>query len=234
MNFDKIFEGALWYLAFLLSTTLHEAAHGFTAMRLGDMTAYEGGQVTLDPFPHIRREPFGMVLVPIISYFLGGWMIGWASVPYNYEWSVQHPRRSGLMSLAGPTANLFLVVLAAGVIRIGLFFHLFFPPPSITFAHVTTAAGSGFITPVATFLSIIFSLNLLLLLFNLLPLPPLDGSGIVTIFLSKNTAQKYVVFVRRSPLVLVGLFLAWNLFGYVFPPIHLQCINLLYPGLHYY
>lgn len=224
----------LWYLAFLVSTTFHEAAHAYTAMRLGDATAYEGGHVTLDPIPHIRREPFGMVIVPLISYYWGGWMIGWASVPYNFAWSLQYPKRSGLMALAGPVVNLLLVVAAGIVIRMGIYFHLFFPPEAINFAHITAATNPGFFTSVATFFSIVFSLNLLLFLFNLLPFPPLDGSGIVTLVLSEKSAQRYLILVRRSPLVFIGLFLAWNFFGRIFPPIHLQCINLLYPGLHYH
>jgi len=68
-----------WYVVLLVSLSFHEAAHGFAAMKLGDTTAYHGGQVTLDPIPHIRREPFGMVVFPILSFLLAGWMIGWAS-----------------------------------------------------------------------------------------------------------------------------------------------------------
>jgi len=231
---DKFFEGILWYLAFLLSTTLHEVSHGYTAMRLGDLTAYEGGHVTLDPIPHIRREPFGMVFVPLLSYYLGGWMVGWASVPYSFAWSLQYPRRSGLMAMAGPLANFFLVVIAAFAIRAGMIFHIFFAPQSITFSHITAATNAGIFSVIGTFLSILFSLNLLLFFFNLLPLPPLDGSGIVPLVLSTDHAQKYLIFVRRSPLMILGLFLAWNLFGYIFPPIHLHCINLLYPELQYH
>ncbi len=230
----KIFEGMLWYLAFVASTTFHEASHAYTAMRLGDVTAYEGGHVTLNPLPHIRREPFGMVIVPLLSYVFGGWMIGWASVPYNFEWSFQHPRRSGLMALAGPAMNLCLVAGAGLAIRLGVVYQLFYPPARITFSHITAATDPGLFAPVATFFSIMFSLNLLLFLFNLLPFPPLDGSGIVPLILPGTTARKYLILVRRSPLVIIGLFLAWNLFGSIFPPIHLRCINILYPGLRYY
>ena len=72
-------EGFLWYLAFLFSVVVHEASHAFAAMKLGDTTAYEGGQVTLDPLPHIKREPFGTVVIPVLTYLMGGWMFGWAS-----------------------------------------------------------------------------------------------------------------------------------------------------------
>lgn len=67
---EKLTEGLLWYIAFLVSTTFHEAAHAFAALRLGDRTAYEGGQVTLDPIPHIRREPVGTIVVPLLSFLL--------------------------------------------------------------------------------------------------------------------------------------------------------------------
>jgi len=85
------FYGTAWYLAFLFSTTLHEASHALVALKLGDDTAHRGGQVTLDPIPHIQREPVGMVVVPIVSYLLGGWMIGWASAPYDPEWAGRNP-----------------------------------------------------------------------------------------------------------------------------------------------
>lgn len=103
---DKLLDGLLWYIVFIFSTTLHEASHALAALKLGDRTAHEGGQVTLNPIPHIRREPIGTVAVPIISFILGGWMIGWASVPYNYAWSLKYPKKAAKMALAGPLANL--------------------------------------------------------------------------------------------------------------------------------
>ena len=80
MNTPDLALGAIWYLVFLFSTTCHEAAHALVAKLGGDTTAAEGGQVTLNPIPHIRRSPFGMVVVPILSFLVGGWMIGWASL----------------------------------------------------------------------------------------------------------------------------------------------------------
>ena len=112
--------GLALYAGFLFSTVLHEAAHALAAKRGGDWTAYHGGQVSLDPLPHIRREPLGTVVVPLISYFLGGWMIGWASTPYDPFWAQAHPRRAAWMSLAGPAANFLVVLLAFLLIRIDL------------------------------------------------------------------------------------------------------------------
>lgn len=68
---ERLAEGLLWYVVFIFSTTFHEAAHAFTALKLGDSTAYEGGQVTLDPLPHIRREPVGTIVFPILSFSHG-------------------------------------------------------------------------------------------------------------------------------------------------------------------
>jgi hypothetical protein len=111
--------GAVWFVAFLFSTTLHEAAHAFAAWRLGDSTAYHGGQASLNPIPHVRREPFGMVLIPIVSYALGGWMFGWASAPFDPMWAARYPKRAGLMALAGPIANLVLVIASGVAITVG-------------------------------------------------------------------------------------------------------------------
>src|SRR5262249_2754835 len=135
--------GIKWYLAFVFSTTFHEAAHAWTALKLGDDTAYRSGQVSLDPTPHIRRCPIGMVVVPILSYFFGGWMIGWASAPYDREWAIKYPRRAALMSLAGPASNLGLLLVAGILIRIGMAIHVFDAPGQLNFMHITEAVAPG-------------------------------------------------------------------------------------------
>ena len=88
--------GLIWFIVFLFSTTFHEAGHALVARWGGDPTA--SGQITLNPLPHIEREKFGMVVVPILSYLLSGGMMGWASAPYDAFWAAQHPRRAALMS----------------------------------------------------------------------------------------------------------------------------------------
>src|ERR1041384_5754037 len=133
--------GLIWYVVFLFSTTCHEASHALVAKVGGDPTAFHGGQVTLNPTPHIQREPFGMVLVPILSYVLGGWMIGWASAPYDPWWQERHPRRAALMSLAGPAANFVLCIIAAVGIRAGLAFGVFQAPESAVFTRITQTAN---------------------------------------------------------------------------------------------
>ncbi len=177
MNADFLVVGFAWYVILLFSTTCHEAAHAWAAKLGGDLTAFHGGQVSLDPIPHIRREPFGMVVFPILSYAMGGWMMGWASAPYDPLWAQRHPRRAAWMSLAGPGANLTLTLLAALLIHAGIWLRVFQLPESAGFTHIVEAAGPGAATGVAFVLSILFSLNLLLGVFNLLPIPPLDGFG---------------------------------------------------------
>ncbi|MBU1698590.1 MAG: site-2 protease family protein [Candidatus Eisenbacteria bacterium] len=230
---ESIGLGVAWYVILILSLTFHEAAHALAAKQGGDLTAYHGGQVTLDPIPHIRRAPIGTILIPIISYAAAGWMIGWASTPYDPYWAQRYPRRAALMSLAGPAANLFLVLIAALAIRMGVGGGLFEAPDRIIFTQVTTAVSTGGWQGAATLLSILFSLNLILFVFNLIPVPPLDGSGVPPLFLSDESASKYLHITRQPGLSFLGFLIAWQLFNPVFRPIHLFAINLLYPGAHY-
>src|ERR1700739_647038 len=143
MNTPDLALGVIWYIVFLFSTTCHEAAHAFVAKLGGDTTAAEGGQVSLDPTPHIRRSPFGMVVVPILSYLAGGWMIGWASAPYNPQWAATYPQRSAAMSLAGPAANLLLVIVSFILIRVGLALGFFETPLNITMYHFVDGITGG-------------------------------------------------------------------------------------------
>src|SRR5712671_822217 len=232
---DKLAEGFLWYIAFLFSTTLHEASHALAAYKLGDRTAYEGGQLTLDPIPHMRREPLGTIVVPIISFLIGGWMIGWASVPYDPHWAYNHPNSSAKMSAAGPAANLLLAILAALAIRAGLIAGVFFPPDTIDYTHVIEATQAGIFATLASFINVVFSLNLLLFIFNLLPIPPLDGSGVVPLFLTEQRAQRYMEFIHNPAFSFIGILIAWNVFDYVYDPLHLMFINILfYPYARYH
>lgn len=227
-------EGFLWYFVFLFSVVLHEFSHSYAAMKLGDNTAFDGGQVTLNPIPHIRREIFGTIVVPIFSFLVSGWMIGWASAPYDRDWARRYPDRSGMMAFAGPLANLALVLISAALIHLGMAFDLFYPPDRINFSHITAATTPGMLSTLATLLSIFFSLNLILFFFNLLPIPPLDGSGIVTLFLEERKAVRYMDFMHNAPFMFIGIFLAWEVFDHIYDPIHLVCINMLYPGVSYF
>ena len=231
MSEDVLLLGFVWYVVFLLSTTCHEAAHALAAKLGGDLTAFHGGQVSLDPVPHIRREPIGMVVFPILTYIMGGWMMGWASAPYDPYWAERHPRRAAWMSLAGPGSNFALVILAAILIRAGIWTGVFEAPPSAKFAHIVAAATPGVASGAATFLSVTFSLNLLLAAFNLLPIPPLDGFGAMGVLVSEESALKLQALERQvGQMRMIGLLVAWQIFGPVFRPVFHAALRVLYPG----
>ena len=235
LNQETIGLLAGWYAVFVMSTTLHEAAHAWAALRMGDPTAYAGGQVTLNPLPHMAREPIGMVVFPIASFLLGGWMMGWASAPYDPAWAGRYPRRAALMALAGPAANLLLVLVAGIAIRAGLAMGAFtftMPGPGeVDFSQIITAPAAGPANAAATLLSIAFMLNLLLFVFNLLPLPPLDGSAAISLFLPRWAAARYQEFMRQPMFQLMGLFVAWKLCGKAFIPVMRVALNVLYPAV---
>lgn len=223
--------GAIWYIVFLLSTTCHEGAHALAAHLGGDPTAFHGGQVSLNPLPHIRREPFGTVIVPLLTYIAPPhWMIGWASAPYDPSWQRHFPRRAAWMALAGPAANFALVILAGVAIRSGIALGFFRPPLEASFTHVTEAAVPGIAGFAASFLSILFVLNVLLGTFNLLPVPPLDGHTGITLLMSESTALRFLDWTRRQGLGLAGLLLAWVVYDKIFAVIFRFCLAVLYPG----
>lgn len=220
--------GAIWYAVFLCSTICHEAAHAWSAFRLGDETAQKGGQVTLNPVPHIRREPIGMVVVPILSWFAGGWIIGWASTPYNLAWSRAHPRKAALMALAGPATNLALAVAAALLMRLGFEWGMFGIPYQAAMDSLATTAGAGAAELAAKVLSIFLSLNLLLCVFNMIPLPPLDGSQAPLLLLPHAAAEKYAAALRSPVLRLVGIFVAWKAIPVILPGLIRAVVRVLY------
>jgi Zn-dependent protease len=208
--------GFLWYIAFLFSTVCHEGAHALAAKIGGDLTAFEAGQVTLNPWPHIRRERIGLVVIPILSYLWNGWMMGWASAPYDPRWQRSHPRRAAWMALAGPGANFTLMVLAGMGIRMGIWNGVFQVPARFSFSSLVVATEPERFGFLATLLSIFFLLNLILATFNLLPVPPLDGSTGIAVFLPEKTAVRLLDFYRESGLAFAGILLAWLAYGYVF------------------
>src|SRR5689334_6711141 len=152
---------------------------------------------------------------------MGGGMIGWASAPYDPLWQRRHPKRAAWMSLAGPAANFTLMLLAALAIHIGIMTGAFSSPTSANFTTVAVAAkgaseaASGF----ATFFSILFSLNLLLGTFNLLPIPPLDGYSVLGLFTSEATAVKMEDLRQQARMFsFLGLVVGWQIFSQLYDP----------------
>ena len=214
----------LWYMAFVLSATCHEAAHALVAYRGGDSTAYLGGQVTLDPRPHIKREPIGMIALPLVSFFLqhGDWMIGWASAPYNPYWANRYPRRAFAMSMAGPAANFALVALFLLIHNILVWQGWTGTPTgAIPFVY---EGGQPFVDMLAGFCLLMVLLNTILGVFNLIPVPPLDGFSVFGILLTREQYQQVSDFVRQW--WILGLLVAWHLFGLFF--VHVRALFRLF------
>lgn len=228
-------DALVFYAVFVFAVTIHEAAHATAALLGGDLTAYEGGQVSIDPLPHMRREPFGMVILPLLTVFLSGWPWGYASAPFDPAWAQRYPRRAAWMALAGPGANLALVVLIAAGVKLGLALGHFEVPMSIGFGQITASAGdpSGLAAGVAYVLSIAFSLNLLLFVLNMLPLPPLDGSTALMLVVPDSLQDGYRALIQQPFFAIAGLILVFTLIGDIFFPVLYAAIGLLYPGVSY-
>jgi Zn-dependent protease len=164
------------FLVLLFSLTVHESAHAWAADRLGDPTARSLGRVSLNPLAHI--DPVGTVLFPLVGMFTGAPLIGWAKPVPVAVWRFDQPRRSYLMvAAAGPISNLSLAFLATLVLRSVL--------------AVGESAGPqlwDLLVPVRLIAETIFRTNLLLAIFNLLPIPPLDGSTVLAGLLPERLA----------------------------------------------
>lgn len=222
----------VWFVVFVFSTTFHEFGHAALAYLGGDKTAYEGGQVSLDPMPHIRREPFGMVVLPIISMFFMGWMLGYASAPYNPRWAERNPKKYALMSAAGPLANFFLAAVAffgiwalvsADVLRLTIV-----GAPIDMIAIAATGDMTSPLAMVGQGLSVLLGLNVLLGLFNLLPLPPLDGASVVE-GLWPRSAGAFYQRMRSSPgMGFLSFIIAIYVFQYVGGPLMRLTIGALH------
>lgn len=234
MNPEVFHALVFWLPAFLFSITVHEASHAWAAMRLGDPTAYLGGQVSLSPWPHMKRSPIGMIVVPILTTITQGWPIGWASAPYDVEWAAHHPRHAAWMAAAGPASNLLLAASALLLIHLGLTLGAFAPPDTISFQSLVVPAGPAdpatFVDFAAQMLSTLLALNSLLFAFNLLPLPPLDGASVITLLLPADAARAWRGFANSPMLGFVGIFAAWKLFPVLLSPMFAALVALLYPG----
>lgn len=160
MDWEKVIT---LFVVLIISLTAHEASHGLFAYLGGDRTAKDAGLVTLNPIPHMQREPIGMVLIPMLVLYMSGgrYCFGGASAPIDAYWAARHPKKAALMSAAGPLAN---VVLAT----IGFLVLYFIGRPD-----------DGTQRAIGEIAWVFVVLNMLLATFNLIPLPPFDGSGVV-------------------------------------------------------
>jgi len=137
------------------------------------------------------------------------------------------------MALAGPAGNLFLVLTAAFVIRLGMLTGHFYAPESVEVARIGAAVSPGIGQGVIRILSMLFSMNLILVILNMIPLPPLDGSEVITLLMRPEQIDRYRRLIHTPGLGIVGLLLAWHLFDPVFDLVFVAAVNCLYPGAGY-
>jgi Zn-dependent protease len=205
---------AVWVLPVLFAITLHEVAHGWVARLYGDNTAMKMGRLTLNPLKHI--DPIGTVLVPAILLMLGGFIFGWAKpVPVDFK-KLRHPKRDmAIVALAGPLANLLMAFFWALFARFGLWLdYAYISKPLVYMGYAGIA------------------INLVLMLLNLLPLPPLDGGRIVTGILPAPLAWKFSRIEPYGFIILVAL-LATGVLGQIlgYPLFFLQKAMMAFAGL---
>ena len=193
MDTELIFQLAV----LIMSVVIHEVSHGYAALALGDQTAKYEGRLTLNPLRHL--DPMGSFFVPLVSYMLGGFIIGWAKpVPYN-----PHNLRPGrwseaVVAGAGPASNLVVAVIFGLLLRAGM-------------SGGLGVVNTGFISIV----TIIVFINIVLALFNLMPVPPLDGSKLLFAIFSENFIEIRHFFERHSlVLLLYFIFFLWQ---FIFP-----------------
>lgn len=167
---------AVWAVPVLLAITLHEAAHGWMANRLGDPTAKALGRISLNPFRHI--DPVGTVLVPLMLLMLSGFVIGWAKpVPVDMRYFKQPLLDMAMVALAGPASNF---LMACGWAMVALIGKLMYDPGDSLALYIVKVGDAGIL------------INLILMVLNLLPIPPLDGGRVVAGIMPPQMAIPYM------------------------------------------
>jgi len=194
MSLNSPTEIVVFALCAIVAITFHEAAHGFVALHFGDSTAKNAGRVTLNPIKHI--DLFGTIILPFLLFVSAGFIFGYAKpVPVNYS-ALKNPRRDMIwVAAAGPAMNVMLAVASAIL---------------ITGIGVLDGENAALIGN-ALLLSI--ELNLILAIFNMLPLPPLDGSKVIAAFLPNSLMRPYLQFGRYGMVVLILLVFVAPLFA---------------------
>ena len=196
---------SVWILPVLFAITVHEVSHGWVAKQLGDPTAERLGRLTLNPIKHI--DPVGTILVPGLLLILGGFVFGWAKpVPVTWE-NLRHPKRDmALVAVAGPAANLLMALLWAILAKISTML----PETAAWVAMPLYLMGMAGIF-----------INLVLMVLNLLPIPPLDGGRVAVGLLPGPWAWQLSRVEPYGFFVLLGL-IATGLLGYILgPPVQL-------------
>ncbi len=187
----------IWVIPVLLAVILHEIAHGWVALQFGDSTARQEGRLTLNPINHI--DPIGTVILPIIMLLTTNFVFGWAKpVPVNFNRLKKPVRDMALVALAGPTANLLMLVFWAIITQIG-----WLMPESLGITKFLIYIGNAGIY-----------INIVLMILNLLPILPLDGGRILYSLLPRHLAEPYSKLEPFGFIILVVLLMT-NMLGHI-------------------
>jgi len=203
MELTVIQKVTVYALPIIFAITVHEAAHGYAAKYFGDLTAYKQNRISLNPLRHI--DPIGTILLPALTVLLGGVLFGWAKpVPVNFM-NLRHPKKDMLwVAAAGPFSNLIMAIF--WTILYGR--SAYFPESMSLFIQQMGIAG--------------ISINLSLMVLNLIPLPPLDGGRIAVSLLPNHLAYKYAQVERYGFLILIILLMTHILDLIIFPLIQIS------------
>ncbi|HTS01589.1 MAG TPA: site-2 protease family protein [Thermoanaerobaculia bacterium] len=204
MSPDKILQIVIQIVVLLFAVSFHESAHGFVAMKCGDNTARDLGRITMNPLKHI--DPIGSLFFPALLAFSGLPVFGWAKpVPVSLR-GVRNPRRANLLvSAAGPLSNLLLAVVFAGAVVLVKRLYSFEGDPGILRPLFIIAASSVLV-------------NVSLAVFNLFPIPPLDGFGVVE-SLAPPAAIPAVLWLRRFGFLILVVMMFTGILGFFMRPV---------------
>ncbi len=207
MELTLIGKIAIYALPVIFAITVHEAAHGYAARHFGDMTAHAAGRISLNPMRHI--DPVGTILVPLLTMLAGGILFGWAKpVPVNFG-RLRHPKRDMLwVAAAGPGSNLAMALLWALAYKF------------------SGSLGESFSLPLSLMAQGGITINVVLMVLNLLPLPPLDGGRIAVSLLPHPLAWKFARIEPYGFIILLVLMFTGFLGRIMGPPID-GVINLI-------
>lgn len=206
---ERIISLLLSALAVIVGIVIHESAHALAAYALGDSTARARGRVSLNPLKHI--DPFGTIILPVLMILAGGPVFAYAKPVPVYLGNLKHPKRDEvLVALAGPASNILLAILFAFLLSV--------VQDLLLVGTISFALANGLFSFCLTAMYV----NLSLAFFNLIPLPPLDGSSILVLFLHGNALQTYYRIQHYAmPILIIVLYILPSL-------IHIDLIGLYF------
>jgi Zn-dependent protease len=204
MDLTVIQKIVIYALPVIFAITVHEAAHGYAAKHFGDMTAFNAGRITLNPLKHI--DLFGTIILPALTVMLGGILFGWAKpVPVDFN-RLHHPKKDMLwVAAAGPASNFVMAIFWALVLKFSV------------------NAPEAFVLPLTLMAKAGVTINIVLMVLNLLPLPPLDGGRIAVSLLPINLARPFSQIERYGFIILIILLFS-GILGQILEPL----INVIY------